>query len=280
MSMPAQFSWKHGVRVVLAMGFADFMLKYRGSVLGFLWSFIIPIVKFLVIYHVFQPFIQGVEHYQLYLFLGLILWEHFSLMTTACMSMLHEKAAIVQKVAFPRMLLILSVGWTHTLILLSYFVIFLCIALAMGIEPTWGLLYVPLIFVQATLLGLSVGMILSCYSLKFADLQHLWSVLLQVIFWLTPIIYPYTPKAPLAADFANLFSGSLQLSFWSLFDIFIRFQPLSILLHDARRAILYPSTVGVPSLIHAVGFSVICLLLFVACAILFRKRSRYFIQEY
>ncbi len=280
MPTPPQFTWKHGVRVVLAMGFSDFVLKYRGSFLGFLWSFIIPLVKFLVIYHVFQPFIQDVPHYQLYLFLGLILWEHFALITGACMSMLHEKAAIIQKVVFPRLLLILSVGWTHCLILLCYMIIFLCIAFVMGIRPTWGLAYVPLLFIQATFIGLSVGMILSSYALKYLDLQHLWNVLLQVFFWLTPVIYPYKPHAPIAQDLANLFSGSWHVTFWSSFDIFIRFQPLSILLHDARRAILYPSTLGVPSLAHAAGFSFACILLFALSAMLFRNRSRYFIQEY
>lgn len=280
MSISSPFTWKHSLRVVLAMGFSDFVLKYRGSFLGFLWSFIMPLVKFIVILHVFSPFINGIPSYHLYLFLGIILWEHFSLITTGCMSMLHEKASIIQKVVFPRILLILSVGWTHTLILLSYFIIFLCIAFIMGTEPTWGLLYIPLLFVQATLLGLSIGMILSSYALKYRDLQHLWGVILQVFFWLTPVIYPYTPEAPLMQDFTNLFSGSLRLSFWSLLDIFIRFQPISVLLHDARRSILYPDTLGIPSIIHAIGFSVVCLLLFSLCTMVFKKRSSYFVQEY
>lgn len=280
MPISSQFTWKHSLRVVLAMGFSDFILKYRGSFLGFLWSFIIPLVKFIVIFHVFSPFINGIPSYHLYLFLGIILWEHFSLITSGCMSMLHEKASIIQKVVFPRILLILSVGWTHTLILLSYFIIFLCIALIMGTAPTWGFLYIPLLFLQATLLGLSIGMILSSYALKYRDLQHLWGVILQVFFWLTPIIYPYKPQAPLAEDFANLFSGSLHVSFWSFFDIFIRFQPLSILLHDARRSILYPDTLGIPTLFHAVGFSIVCLLFFAGAVVVFQRRSRYFVQEY
>lgn len=281
MSISSPFTWKHSVRVVLAMGFADFVLKYRGSFLGFLWSFIIPLVKFVVIFHVFSPFIKDVPFYHLYLFLGLILWEHFALITNACMSMLHDKAMIIQKVVFPRLLLILCVGWTHGLVLLSYFTIFLVIAFIMGIRPTWELLYVPLLFLQSTMLGLSVGMILSSYSLKYRDLQHLWGILLQVIFWLTPIIYPYTPKAPIMQDLENLFSlSSMHVSLWSLFDLVIRFQPLSILLHDARRVILYGEVVGIPTPFHALGFTLFCLLLLALCSLLFHRRSRYFVQEY
>lgn len=274
------FTWRHSLRVVMAVGFADFLLKYRGSVLGFLWSFIVPLFKFLVIFHVFKPFMRGIDHYQLYLFLGLILWEHFALITSACISMLHEKATIIQKVVFPRILLIASVGWTHCLVLLCYLAIFLSACVLLQKPPAWGLFYVPIIVVQATLIGLSIGMILSSYALKYRDLQHLWGILLQVIFWLTPIVYPYTPKGTVAQDLENLFSGSLHLSLWSLFDIFIRFQPLSILFHDARRAILYPDTLGIPSLTHAVAFTTACLIAFAIGATIFRKRSRYFVQEY
>lgn len=280
MSTASSFTWKHSLRVVVALGFADFLLKYRGSVLGFLWSFIVPLFKFLVIFHVFRPFVSDVEHYQLYLFLGLILWEHFQMITSACMSMLHEKATIIQKVIFPRILLIASVGWTHGLILLCYMAIFLSAAFILHTPPAWGLLYLPVIFLQATLIGLAIGMILSSYALKYRDLQHLWGILLQVMFWLTPIVYPYTPKGTVTQDLENLLSGSLHLSLWSLFDIFIRFQPLSILYHDARRAILYPATLGVPSMTHAIAFTAACLVLSLIGSVIFVKRSRYFVQEY
>ncbi len=267
--MSSPFSWQHSVRVILAMGWSDFLLKYRGSFLGFLWSFIIPLVKFLVIFHVFHPFVTQVERYHLYLFLGIILWEYFSTTTTACMTMVMEKASIIKKITFPRLLLIFSVGWQHLIILATYVVIFLGAGLYLDMPVGPGLLYIVVTVLQATLLALGIGMLLSSYFLRFRDLKHLWSVFLQLFFWLTPIIYVQTAISSLP---------STSLGF--LFDAFIRLQPLSILIQDARAAILYPDTIGVPGVVHTVLFTTVCALIFVAGLMVFKRRSRYFIQEY
>lgn len=269
------------MHVVFAMGWADFVLKYRGSALGYLWSLVVPLVKFLVMLHVFRPFVSDIPYYPLYLFLGLILWEHFSLTTSACIGMLQDKAAIIKKVIMPRVLLILAVGWTHIIILCTYLLIFFsfCLFLGAGI-PVVTLWYLPLLLVQSTFIALGIGMILSSYALKYRDIQHLWGVLLQVIFWLTPIMYAYKPDATLFSDLKTLLSGTHTLSFWSIFDIFIRFQPLSILTHDARRAFLYSAELNVPSWVHIGAFTATCAILFAAGFLVFQNRSKYFIEEY
>lgn len=248
--------------------------------LGYLWSFVVPLVKFLVMFHVFARYVD-IPFYHLYLFLGLVFWEHFSLTTTACINMLDAKASIIKKVLMPRILLIMSVGWMHLIILLTYLCIFLIFSIFTGFKiPISLIYYLPIALVQATLLALGVGMLLSSFSLRYRDIQHLWVVSLQVLFWLTPIMYQYKPTAPVLNDIQNLFSGSMSLSFWSAFDIFIRFQPLSLLIHDARRAFLYPDTLQVPSLLHVIAFTSVCTAIFIAGAMVFRWRSRYFIQEY
>lgn len=262
------------------MGWADFLLKYRGSVLGYLWSFVVPLVKFLVMLHVFRRYVD-IPFYHIYLFLGLILWEHFSMTTTACIAMLHDKSTIIKKVLIPRILLILSVGWMHLIILLTYVTIFVIVGVVTGLTiPLSFVYYLPITLLQATMIALGVGMFLSSFALRFRDIKHLWGVILQVIFWLTPIMYQYKPSAPVLEDARNLLSGSIGLSLWSAFDIFIRFQPLSLLIHDARRAMVYPDTLGVPSVAHTLGFTLCCMLLFAAGALVFRRRSRYFIEQY
>ena len=78
--MPVKrYTWRQMVLVVWAIGWSDFVMKYRGSFLGYLWSFAPMIVRFLVIFHIFRPFMgEKVPYYHLYLFLGLIVWQHFS----------------------------------------------------------------------------------------------------------------------------------------------------------------------------------------------------------
>lgn len=272
------FRWVH---VVLALGWSDFLLKYRGSFLGYLWSFIVPMVKFLVILHIFRPFVGDIPYYPLYLFLGLILWEHFSATTLACIQMPLDKSTIIKKVAFPRILLMLSVGWMHIVILSTYMCIFFLFTTLVGPGIPWSaVLYLPLVFLQASLIGVGVGMILGSYSLKYRDIPHLWNVILQIFFWLTPIAYAYQPSAPVLEDATNMIHAGIPLSLWNLFDVFIRFQPLSLLIHDARRAMLYPSTLAVPSLFHIVSFTAICVVIFVIGTCLFNRRSPYFMEEY
>lgn len=268
------------LRVVLALGWSDFKMKYRGSVIGMLWSLIYPFVKYFVILNVFRHFVTDIPNYSLYLFLGIFLWEHFSMTTSACISMLYEKAPIIQKVRFPRLLLVYSVGWMHILILIGYLCIYFLAMAYVGVRPTVGLFYLPVIILEATMLSLGVGMLLSAYALKFRDIQYMWGILLQVLFWLTPVMFAYRAERPVTQDLLNVLSLDLHLSLWSLFDLFIRFQPLSLVLFDARRALLFAESVGIPTLGHTLGLLGVCAVFFAAGSIVFHHRSRYFLQEY
>ncbi|MBI5155800.1 ABC transporter permease [Candidatus Peregrinibacteria bacterium] len=279
--MSAHFSFRHGARIVFALGWADFILKYRGSVLGYLWSFLGPLVQFIVILTVFRPFIgEAIPQYPLYLFLGLIMWEHFSLTTSACVSVLYDKMGMMQKVSFPRILLPLSVGWTHLIIFLTRFAIFFLFALMLGVQPEWSYILLFVILLNMTLFALGIGMGVSAYSVRFRDIPHLWGVALQILFWLTPILYPAFNAGPVMHELVAMLSGRFSFTFASIFTTFIRFQPLSLILYDARRITLYADSSGVPSFIHIVFLTVMCSVFFLAGAILFVRRSRFFVQEY
>lgn len=268
------------LRIVLAMGWSDFALKYRGSVLGYCWSLALPLTKFVVILHVFRPFVsESIPSYPLYLFLGIVMWEHFSLTTTACMSTLVEKASLVQKVAFPRIVLILSTGWLHMIILGTYLGIFFVVGTLFGMRLEICAAYVLVTTIQATLLALGIGMFLSSFSLKFRDIPHLWAVALQVLFWLTPIAYPHDIEGPFRLAAQRFFSG-FTLSLSSVLDAIIHFQPLSLLLYDLRRSVLYAQTLGMPSAMHVASTTALCMGVFLAGMLVFRHRSRSFVQEY
>ena len=93
--------------------------------MGYAWSLIGPFVKFLVILYVFGPYVRAsVPFYPLYLFLGIIIWEHFSITTSHCISMLFEKQSMIQRHKFPHILLILATGWTNIIIFMTHVVIF------------------------------------------------------------------------------------------------------------------------------------------------------------
>ena len=269
------------LRIVLALGWSDFVLKYRGSVLGYLWSFLAPFAQFIVILHVFRPFFGvDVRMYPLYLFLGVILWEFFSVTTSACMTMLLEKAAIIQKVSVPRPLLILAVGWTNVLVLLTRLSIFAVAAVIYRVQADASMLYLPVLLLQLLMLTLGVGMLLSSFSLRYRDIPHLWYILLQALFWLTPIAYTARGVGPVLAGLAGAPGRLWTANIGSWIDFFIQFQPLSIFFSAARRSLL-PFAAGLPpSPLHMAGLTLLCMTVFAAGYVVFWHRSRYFIQEF
>lgn len=268
------------LRIVWAIGWSDFFLKYRGSILGYFWSLLAPLMKFLVILYVFQPLVgPAIPQYPLYLFLGILIWEHFALTTSGCMAMLWDKASIIQKVPCPRIVFILAVGLTNAMIFLTHMLVFTAFALFLGAIHWTGYLALPLILLQMTMLALGVGMLLSSYALKYRDVQHIWDIALQVLFWLTPITYAYSVQGPILAEMTRMVMGGAQ-GRWMILKLFVLLQPLSVLTHDARRFLLYTQELGVPSVFHLTGFTLACAVVFASGYAVFLRRSRFFVEEY
>jgi len=266
--MSYSFSVRQMARIVLTIGWSDFLLKYRGTVLGYMWSFAVPLMKLFVIYHIFRPFVSDtVPLYPLYLFLGLLLWEHFVLVTTGCIGVLHEKRDIIVRVPLPRLLWILTVGWTNLIITATHLLIFIVFAWWLDVSFSAASLLILLVMFQLECFSLGVGMILSAFSLRYRDISHMWQMVLQILFWLTPIAY-------------GIRETSLYISVPSLVNAFIRFQPLTILIDDARRVLLYVRSLGVPSVEHMLLATAFTLCIFLFGVWIFTNRSKRFLQEY
>ncbi len=268
------------IRIIWVMGWSDFFLKYRGSVLGYVWSFLAPLLRFLVILYVFQPLLgPNIPQYPLFLFLGLIFWEYFCNTTNGCMWMVLDKSSILSQIAFPRLLLIFAVGWTNTIIFFTHFIIFCVFGFFYGVSFSFSALFIFVVILQTLLFSLGVGMVLCSYSLKFQDIRHIWEVTLQILFWLTPITYSGLFGAPIVRQSLEYFLENVS-SPKVLVDLFIQLQPLAVLIYDARRILLYPLAQGLPGLFHMTILTVICWIFFRIGYKIFRKRSKYFLEEY
>ena len=268
--MSRAFTFRQKAQIVLTFGWSDFALKYRGSFLGYLWSFASPFLTFLVILHIFGPLVRDdIPYYPLYLFLGIILWQHFALTTTGCINVLFQKETIIKRIPFPRYLLLFAVGCTHCIIFCTHFVIFLVVAYFMDAPIGWTYLTMVPIAIQMTMFALGIGFFLSAFTLKYRDIEHLWTVILPVLFWLTPVMYHI--------DAGNVSSRVGTLSLPVLADAFISLQPLSLLMTEARAVTIYDQSIGI---MHMVWVTWICLMIFLLGWYIFVKRSPNFLQEY
>lgn len=172
----------------------EFKRVYFGTVLGYLWSLIRPLMLFGVLLFVFtQVFRVGsedVEHYAVLLLLGIVLYTFFQEATTSSVTSVVSQEAVVRKTQFPRLVIPLSTVLTGIFNLGLNLVIVLVFLFAFGVNPTWTWLLFPFaVAFLATLTG-AVGVALSVLYVRFRDIAIIWAVVAQVLFYATPILYP------------------------------------------------------------------------------------------
>ena len=179
--------------LIRELAVTDFKLKYQGSVLGYLWSFAKPLMLFGVLYLVFTKFVRlggGVEHYPLYLLLGIVLWTYFADSTSTAMASIVDRSDLIRKVYFPRLVIVIAASISSLItLLLNLIVIFVFIALV-GIQPHLDWLLLIALIAELFVLSLGCSLLLSSMYVKFRDFKHIWEVVLQILFYASPIIYP------------------------------------------------------------------------------------------
>ena len=181
------FSYKELVRNLVAK---DLKVKYRGSVLGLLWSLLNPLVMIVVYSFAFQYILRiGIKNYPLFLITGILPWTFFSGALIASTDAIIGNASLVKKVHFPLGILPIStVLFSFIQLLLALAVFFPAIFVFKPDTSVLLLLYVP-VLVLYSLFTLGVALILSAITPLYRDVKHLTEVVLMALFWLTPILY-------------------------------------------------------------------------------------------
>jgi ABC-2 type transport system permease protein len=175
----------------------DLKVRYKNSVLGFLWSLVNPAVTiavFSIIFSVILP--NSIPDFALFLMSGVLVYNLFQNATSAAVGSVVANAPLVKKVWFPREILPLaSVGSTFVDFLLQSSVLVVAFAIVRW-HVGWAYLpLIPLAIVVALLFTTALAVWLAAVNVKFRDIQHFLSIALMVWFWGTPIIYGYEQVA-------------------------------------------------------------------------------------
>jgi ABC-2 type transport system permease protein len=181
--------YAHVVRVVAS---AEFKLKYSGSALGYVWSVVKPLGLFGMLYIVFGRFfkLQAFPHYPLYLLFGIVLWTYFTDTTLIAMTSLLARASLISKLWFPRVIVPLSVSTTTTMTLGVNLIAVAVFVAANRITPRLTWLLLPPLFLELFVVSLGVGLFLSALFVRLRDVGQVWELVLQLMFYASPIIYP------------------------------------------------------------------------------------------
>jgi len=171
----------------------DLKVKYKGSVLGLLWSMLNPAVVLAVYYVVFKYFLKNpTPYFALYLFSGLLVWNFFSTALIGASSAVVGAAGIVKKVAFPREILALSQVGTATMFFFFQSGVMILFLLGFQFAPDWKFLtLVPFALVDLIIFAAAIAVFLSAVNVYLRDVEHLIQVLISTWFWGVPIIYSF-----------------------------------------------------------------------------------------
>lgn len=237
----------------------DINQKYKGSVLGLLWTFINPLSLTLLYYFVF-PYIlkSNQDNYAIFLLIGILSWNYFSRGVLNSTKSITLNRDLLKKVYFPKVILPLTISISELINYLISFVIIVIFIIFSGIGFSKHILLFPLIIMIQFILILGISLITSAVNVFFRDVEYICEFGLKLLYYITPVFYA-----------TNLFKGTKM-------DIIINMNPLTIIINACRDILIehiYPDFMG---LALCLLFS---LLILIIGMVIFKKLENRFVEE-
>jgi ABC-2 type transport system permease protein len=218
-------------------------VRYRRSAIGFLWTMLHPLVTMLVLALVFSRVFEAhVEHYALYALTGVLFWQFFSQTVTSCLHSLRGNAQLLSKLPVPKAAFPIATVLAGLVNLALALIPLLGLAVAAGHPPTAAILFLPVSMLVAGVLALGIGLLLAPLAVIFSDTVEVVAILLTLLMYLTPVIYPRA-----------IVPASLQ---W-----LVHLNPLAAALEVFRAPLVQRPLPAAGDLAVAVGFSLLLLAL-------------------
>jgi ABC-2 type transport system permease protein len=222
---PGEGGWRRFATITLTLAKNEFKVRYFGSVLGYLWSLMRPLMVFGVLYVVFTHVVRfggDIKHYPLKLLLAIVLWSFFAEATSQSIASLVAREGLLRKVPFPPAVIPLSVALTSAFNLGLNLLVVIAFVLITGIAPAASWLELLPLLALLILLTVSASMLLAVLYVPFRDMAPIWEVIAQMLFWGTPIIYVISTVPESARE-------------WMMLN------PLAAIIEQARHAVIDPT---------------------------------------
>jgi ABC-2 type transport system permease protein len=185
--------YRYSVILLKQLVKTDFKLRYQGSVLGYLWSLLRPLFMFAILYVIFGVVLKAkgnIQHYPVYLLLGIMLWNYFSEITTGSIGAIVGKGDLLRKINFPKYVIILAVALSAFINLLLNSVVLAVLMVFKHVGVSWHTLIIIPLIAELSVLAVALAFFLSALYVKFRDVTYIWEVVMLGGFYVTPILYP------------------------------------------------------------------------------------------
>ena len=269
MSIPRVFNRKN--RILLAeLTKTDFKLRYQGSVLGYLWALLRPLMMFAILYIVFAKLLKfgnDIPHYPVYLLCGTSMWSFFTECTSQGIQAIVVRGDLLRKISFPKYIVVVSATLTAVINMLINLIVIIIFALINGVAPSFSWLLIIFPILGLYLLSLGIAFLLGSINVKYRDITSIWDVCVQALFYAVPIIYPISMVAASSELAAKI----------------ILLNPISQCIQDIRYNLITTETITTWNFIENKFLAIIPIIIIFAVliigALVFRKKSKFFAEE-
>lgn len=221
------FQYRH---MLISVVRKELRSRYKGSFLGFLWTFVNPLLQ-LIVYSIVFPIIlrNNQENYPMFLFVALLPWIFLTASIQGATTSIVGGANLVKKIYFPRLILPLSVVCTNLINYIFGLSIVFIGLLVTGVHLTLNVFWLPVVLAIEFIFAFGLALIFSALYVKFRDLEHIVGIITMVWFYLTPIVFDvdifpkqmsdviiYNPMVPIINAFRNILLYGKQPDWASL----------------------------------------------------------------
>lgn len=185
--------WRRFFALARTLAVQEFKLKFFGSVLGYAWQLMRPLMLFGVLYVVFSLIVRlgdQVPNYPVILLTSIVLFTFFTEATGAAVTSVIDRENLVRKIHFPRLVIPVATVTTAVFNLAVNLTAVAIFAAINGVHPRWTWLTIPLLLVALVLLATGIAALLSALYVRFRDVRPIWDVITQITFYASPILYP------------------------------------------------------------------------------------------
>lgn len=271
MAIP-NFLYKNNRVLLKELTKTDFKLRYQGSVLGYLWALLRPLMMFAILYVVFAKLLKmgsDIPHYPVYLLTGTTLWSFFTECTGQGIQAVISRGDLIRKICFPKYIVVVSSTLTAVINLLINLVVVIIFALINGVTPSLTWLIVPILVVELYILSLGISFLLGAINVKYRDITSIWEVLTQALFYAVPILYPISMIAESSVTAAKV----------------ILINPIAQIIQDVRYCLITDQTITTWNYVGEENFIwkfvpiIIVVIVLIWGSWYFRKKSKFFAEE-
>lgn len=260
----------------------DFKLRYQGSVLGYLWSLLKPLLLFAILYIVFVNFLKigaNIEHFAVYLLLGVVMWTFFTEATIQGMQAIVGRGDLIRKINFPKYIIVISGTLSALINLLLNLIVVGIFTLLNGVDIHWTIVLLPFNILVLYVFAQAIAFFLAAVYVKYRDVSHIWEVFLQGAFYATPILYPVQMLA--GKDVTTLEQVLSSSKLWVAQILMLN--PVAMVIQDARYNAITHQAITTKQLFSNPLWSflpyALILLTVICAAVYFKRQQKYFAEN-